>query len=536
MTNLKKYFLFLFVLFSCSSFAQVPGNPLLEKGWTALVKDNENDAFRYFFEAYEKANLENNTADKAESLLYLGICSFGASLEKGLQYATQSLGEFKKLEKSNPQQAKIGRSKCLQLISTIYVRQKKYRMATQISKEVVHVLEKENDDSGTLGLAYASLGSLYEMDKKEDSARFYFKSALLDFKKHNNYAYLPGAYIKIGDLLQKQQQNENSRIYFEKALTLADSTKNKQAQVSALLSLGKWHLAFGKNIPEAVQYFQKARLIAVSLSDKTFEIKTLNELITIKKQQGKFEEVSQLQNKLISLKDNFYSLEREQIVKSLEVQFEVSEKDRKLALVSKEKEVSRLTNFLLAGCLAVLIVIFIFGYILLKSINKRDRHLRNTKEALVDALEKQKELKERQFSNDIEHKESQLSAITLQMLQKNELIEEIKAAIETKEPLSEQQMLRMVNKHFTQNNGWSDFDLYFESINKNFYTRLKQSYPEISSNDLKICALIKLNLSIKEMASILNISPDSVKTARYRLRKKLQLNTEENLTDFILSV
>jgi DNA-binding CsgD family transcriptional regulator len=87
-----------------------------------------------------------------------------------------------------------------------------------------------------------------------------------------------------------------------------------------------------------------------------------------------------------------------------------------------------------------------------------------------------------------------------------------------------------------QDNSWNDFDLYFESINKNFYTRLKQSYPDISTNDLKICALIKLNLSIKEMASILNISPDSVKTARYRLRKKLQLSTEDNLTSFILSV
>ena len=76
----------------------------------------------------------------------------------------------------------------------------------------------------------------------------------------------------------------------------------------------------------------------------------------------------------------------------------------------------------------------------------------------------------------------------------------------------------------------------FESINKNFYARLKQAYPDISPNDLKISALIKMGLSIKEMADILNISADSVKTARYRLRKKLQLNTEDNLTDFILNL
>lgn len=76
----------------------------------------------------------------------------------------------------------------------------------------------------------------------------------------------------------------------------------------------------------------------------------------------------------------------------------------------------------------------------------------------------------------------------------------------------------------------------FESINKNFYAKIKAAFPEVSANDLKICALIKLNLSIKEMAGILNISPDSVKTARYRLRKKLQLVTEENLAEFIKNI
>jgi len=218
------------------------------------------------------------------------------------------------------------------------------------------------------------------------------------------------------------------------------------------------------------------------------------------------------------------------------MQFEVAEKNRKLALVSKEKEVARLTNYLLAICIIVLLTALVTGYLYLKSRNKRDRSLLKTKEALLEALEKQRELEEIRFQNDLDHKESQLSAITLQMLQKNELLTDTKSAIEHQQPQSEQQLIKMVNRHFEQNNNWDDFNLYFESINKNFYTRLKQLYPEISANDLKICALIKLNLSIKEMASILNISLDSVKTARYRLRKKLQLAADENLTSFILSV
>ncbi|WP_333600212.1 tetratricopeptide repeat protein [Flavobacterium sp.] len=526
----------LLLLVFSGSRAQSSDNALIQKGWAELVKDNENTAFRYFWEANEKARRENNTKDKAESYFYLGICSYGASLEKGLQFATKALNEYNALEKTDAEKATLGRYKCLQLISTIYSRQKKYDDALRLSKEVIAELENKKDASGTLGLAYNSLGSIYELKNQNEAAAQYYSLALAEFEKSNNVAYLPTSYCKIGTLLQKKHQKENSLQYFQKALALAEKTQNKQAQVTALIALGKWQLDFDKNLVIAENYCNKARIIAIGLSDKVFEIKTLETLIAIKKEQNNFQEVSQLQSEIITLKDRFYSAEKQQIEKSLEVQFEVSEKNRKLKLISAEKEVSKLTNYLLISVLGLLIVVFSFLYFFLKRINKRDKQLLKAKEDLVQLLEEQKLLKEEQFNNDLEHKESQLSAITIQMLEKNELLDEIKTILSKKDPNTESELKKLVHKYTVQDNNWKDFDNYFESVNKNFYTRLKQKYPDISANDLKICALIKLNLSIKEMASILNISPDSVKTARHRLRKKLQLNTEENLTDFILAV
>ena len=525
-------FLFAFHL----SNANPSENVLLKKGWAALVKDNENDAFRYFWLAKEKADRENNTADRAESLLYLGICSFGSSLEQGLQFATNSLNEFKKLEISNPEQSNIGRSKCLQLISTIYSRQNKIKDAIKMSREVVRILRNKSDSSGTLGLAYISLGSLYEIEKRNDSIELFFQLALKDFESHKNYSYLPNAYLKIGKVAQKRNQKETSLSYFNRGLNIANTSENKQAQVSCLLAVGKWYADVNHDYTKAENYYHQAHQIAKSLSDKLFEIKSLESLIEIKKQNQNFKQVSELQNQLIANQNKFYSLERAKIVKSLEVQFDVAEKNRQLALISKEKKVTQLTNSILFIGIFVLMIIFGILYFFMKKINARDKQLLKTKEEMVQILEQQKNLKAKQFQNDIEHKESQLSAITLQMLQKNELLADIKTNIEKSEPIGERQLLKMVNKHLNQDNSWNDFDTYFEGINKNFYTRLKQNYPEISTNDLKICALIKLNLSIKEMATILNISPDSVKTARYRLRKKLQLQTEENLTDFILTI
>jgi tetratricopeptide (TPR) repeat protein len=531
-----KLSIFLFLLASTSGFASPSENPLMQKGWAALVKDNENEAFQYFWQAHEKAENEKNTADNAESLLYLGICSYGSSLEKGLQYVTKSLNEYKLLEKTNPKKALIGRYKCLQLISTIYVRQKKYDEAMELSEEVVEELKGKNDTSGTLGLAYNTLGSLYELKKDKAKAEEYYTLALKDFEDGLNVAYLPSSYCRIGEIAKGKNDKDLSSLYFKRALEIAENSENKQAQVTALIAMGNWFLTFESDMLQAEIYFNKARIIAVPLSDKTFEIKSIEALIELKKKQGDFKEVSQLQNQVIAIKDSFFSFEREQIVKSLEVQFEVSEKNRKLELVSAEKEVSNLTNYFLAILLLVLLIVFAIVYFFLKRINKRDKQLLKTKEELVNLMEEQKQLKEQQFQNDIEYKESQLSAVTIQMLEKNELLEEIKTIVNTKEPTSEKDLKKLISKYTIHDNNWKDFDNYFESVNKNFYTRLKQKYPDISSNDLKICALIKLNLSIKEMASILNISPDSVKTARHRLRKKLQLSTEENLTDFILSV
>lgn len=528
----KKLLFFLLILFSNNIFATKFGNKLIEKGWNELVKDNENEAFRYFWQANEKAIKENNIGDKAESYFYLGICSYGSSLEKGLQFATKSLNEYKKLERIEPQKANIGRCKCLQLISTIYSRQKKYDIALKLSKEVVTKLKDNDYDSATLGLAYKSLGDLYEIKKRNDSSEVFYKLSLDIFEKSKTLAYLPSIYSKLGQLAIAKKQKNISFDYFKKSILISENTENKQAQVTSLLGLGKWYLELDNNIADAENCFQKAQIISNTLSDKVFEIKAMEALIEIKKRQNDYFKVSQLQNKIIEIKDKIFSSEREQIVKNLEVQFEVSEINRELDLISKEKEVSRLTNYLLAVIILLLILTFLF----FRRIYKRDKLLLSTKEQLVIALEEQKRLKELQFENDIEHKESQLSAVAFQMLQKNELLEEIKEIIHKKEDSSKEQLSKIINSHLKSDNNWNDFDKYFESINKNFYTKLKTNYPDISSNDLKICALIKLNLSIKEMASILNISPDSVKTARYRLRKKLQLNTEDNLTDFILSI
>lgn len=532
----RKYcLLFIAILLHAASYAG-SALALMELGWKALVIDNDTAALRYFGQAYLVAEKDNNTGDKAQALLYMGICSYGVSYTRGLDYCFKAMDEYKKLGKTAPAKALEGRSKCLQLVSTIKGRQGKYRESILLSTEAMNGFAA-GDTTGYLGLIYNSIGSAYGRLKMRDSSAYFHRKALAEHLRAGNFTYLPTACIQVAGLEREKGNRQSSYDLYARAGKIADSTGNRQAQVSALLGMGEWEWTFNKNAPAVSNYYTKADSIAALLTDRTFSLKCAEHWLDLYKASGDYKQAMVYQVRTGEIKDSIYSWDRQKEVKNIEIQFDVAEKDRQLQIARKENEVATLTNLLLWGGIGMIAVAATGCILFLRRINKRDKLLLQTKEELVTLIAEQKRLREQQMQQELEYKESQLSAMTLQMLQKNELMQELKERLEQdKGYAGDNAINKIISKGLTQDKEWSDFNAHFESINKHFYTRLKQAYPDISQNDLKICALIKLNLSIKEMAAILNISPDSVKTARYRLRKKLQLNTEDNLGEFIMGL
>ena len=83
---------------------------------------------------------------------------------------------------------------------------------------------------------------------------------------------------------------------------------------------------------------------------------------------------------------------------------------------------------------------------------------------------------------------------------------------------------------------WNLFEESFNEAHENFFLKLKANYPELVPNDLKLCAYLRMNMSSKEIASLLNITTRGVEIRRYRLRKKLGLKPNQNLTEFLMSL
>ena len=157
------------------------------------------------------------------------------------------------------------------------------------------------------------------------------------------------------------------------------------------------------------------------------------------------------------------------------------------------------------------------------------KELSNTK-ALVEA-------KNEQLNQRIENKNRELAISTMSMIKKNTLLSSIKDEILNLKDISEvKSVVRNIDKSINTDDDWNYFEEAFNNADKDFLKKIKEIHPKLTPNDLRLCAYLRLNLSSKEIASLLNISSKSVEIKRYRLRKRMNLEHKTNLISYILSV
>lgn len=199
----------------------------------------------------------------------------------------------------------------------------------------------------------------------------------------------------------------------------------------------------------------------------------------------------------------------------------------------------------------VALISYVLGFIaislivhrLYKSYYKRQRISlmeRNKKELKRKKLKAQKKLV--QVNNDklrteIDSKNRELAISTMSIIKKNEFLNAIKDQLkQVPESPELKNVIRTIDRNINNADDWKFFEEAFNNADKNFLRKVKNNHPELTPNDLKLCAYLRLNLSSKEIAPLLNISVRSVEVKRYRLRKKMNLPHEENLADYIFKM
>lgn len=153
-------------------------------------------------------------------------------------------------------------------------------------------------------------------------------------------------------------------------------------------------------------------------------------------------------------------------------------------------------------------------------------------------------LKNDHLETEVNFKNKELASTTMHLYKRGRLLGKIKEELSEAtqnlrskdEKLHFNKLLKLIAEEEKRDNDWEQFAIHFDQVHNQFLAKLKNMYPELTPADLKISAYLKMNLSSKEIAQLLNISLKGVEIARYRLRKKLNLDPAASLTDFILKI
>ncbi|MGB2129652.1 MAG: triple tyrosine motif-containing protein [Flavicella sp.] len=162
----------------------------------------------------------------------------------------------------------------------------------------------------------------------------------------------------------------------------------------------------------------------------------------------------------------------------------------------------------------------------------------------LEKLETEREmllLREENLNLELKKKNAAIASSTLNNIKKNELLIDLikdikkidKELVNSSLHYPIKKVVKKINSHLVDKEDWLTFQLHFTNSHSQFFENLRQKHPDLSSNEIKLSAYLKLNLSSKEIASLMNIAITSVEQSRYRLRKKFKLEKDMNLTNYI---
>ena len=159
----------------------------------------------------------------------------------------------------------------------------------------------------------------------------------------------------------------------------------------------------------------------------------------------------------------------------------------------------------------------------------------------LETEQKVMKLQNAQLSQDVDTKNRELAVSTMSLIKKNELLSLIKEDLKKtsddgSKSASIKSVISTISKNISEEDTWNVFKEAFDNADKDFLKKVKLAHASLTPNDLRLCAYLRLNLSSKEIAPLLNISVRSIEIKRYRLRKKMDLPHEQGLVEYILSI
>lgn len=516
-----------------------------------------NDAVKYASNAVEIAEQNNYQQEQIHSLIQLGKSYVRTSnyqkaiesTEKALELATElemekeiasvkgilsliyyELGDYEKSTKLDFENLtyyeKTNDKKNIGLafgnIGIDFINQNNYKKGLEYLNKSFDIAVRNNDLDG-MAYQYNNIAGVYsEYYKDYRIALGYYRHAL-EINKKLGDKQQHGIYLmNIGNCLLKLNEKDSVLWYYQNANNTFKDLNNTYLIAECQSLISDYYLKMN-NLPLGILYADSALKLGQRNDDKE-NIKAaagiLHKIYLIKKDTIKAYKYAMIEN---IVKDSLQNIQNQKEVYKLEFQYNF-EKNDKLVQIARQRKETFMIVIILSLTSGLIIILLLFS-----------RHRFKTKSVILEKESIEKEL---------EFKNKELTINFISLIKKNEMLAEISHKMteigkgakkdETKDAINK---ISRELRNSADDKMLKEFTLRFQEIHSGFYEILLQKYPDLTQNELKLCAFLRLNMSSKDISELTGQRLLTIDQARFRLRKKLGIsNSETNLVTFLSQI
>lgn len=467
-----------------------------------------------------------NTADAYSIIgeLYRKVGDF----QKALSYTLKSLQIAELLGK----QALMANS--YNNIGIIYKEQDNFQQAKKNYFRAMELNKQLPNREYYLGSNYNNLGIIYRNTKQYDSAITCYREGLKYTKSPYGEATI---YNNVGAVFYDLQTYDSAQYYHQKALGI-----QKQYGYNEQMSLSMINLSQVLNKKKSYDESLDFALEAYRINEEEHSYDLLADAAEALSEA--YNGLKDFENSLFYFKkfkqynDSVYDENKRKEIIGQQLLFETREREKENQLLRQQAELSeaQIKFQYLIGIVLVAILLLAVWILFLNTKRNKIKHELAQQKLTNEQTEK------RYLEKELNFKNKELVNFALQIVEKNDFMTEVTREIDKlsragsnaferlKELSKKLKASHIIHKH------QKEFDAHVNSVYESFYNKLENKYPDLTQNEKRLAALLRLKLSSKEISSITGISSKSVDMSRYRLRKKLGLDTEDNLIEILNQV
>lgn len=433
-------------------------------------------------------------------------------------------------------------------IAILYSKEEDYAKAKEYFKKAYNIA-KENKDLFKIGLYAMNLGNVANEANNLKEARVYFTESLPYLKENQEMLLLAEMGLAENDLLAGHAKQAR-----EKATALFSKLKNPNFNDTGLSLTLIITRSFIKenNYAEAIATAQKILTTKPNIDVRRTVFSLLSETYA---KSNEYDKALHYKDSVIWADKELNKIKNGEVFQTNRVKFEIQDYKNQIAInTAKLSSERKLFYYIIVVIIAIVtIILLVLRNLSVKNKQKQLEAERNEK-AMALQLEKEKNenllleqqikekettalLEQERLKNEIEARNRKLSAKALYLSGRNELIEDILSSVSGTTELSNNPALaghiKTLKTHLKTNDEWDSFLTHFEEVNHGFLSRLKAAQPSLTANDVRFITYIYMNLSTKEIASMLNITPEACRKRKERLAAKMELPENVSLYDYL---